>query len=251
MDMLASLASAGLGTLAGVAPLAAVLAGFWFVAIRQPLPGAGRIALGLVYVLAGLTLFAVGLEQALFPLGRVMAAQLASPALLGAGPPGWQDYGWVYAFAAAIGFATTIAEPALIAVATKAHEVSGGALGAWGLRIAVGVGVGAGVAVGTFRIVTGTPLPYYIVAAYAVVMLQTAVANRSIIPVAYDSGGVATSTVTVPLLAALGIGLASAVPGRNPLLDGFGLIAFACLFPIIAVLGYAQLGSLWQRRTRR
>ena len=251
MDLLARLADAGLGTAAGVAPLAVVLAGFWFLAIRRRLPGVGRIVLGVGYVLAGLTLFAVGLEQALFPLGRVMAAQLASPAFLGTGPLGWQDYGWVYVFAAAIGFATTIAEPALIAVAYKANEVSGGTLSAWGLRIAVGVGVGAGVALGTFRIITGTPLPLYIMAGYAVVILQTAMANSSIIPVAYDSGGVTTSTVTVPLLAALGIALASAVPGRNPLLDGFGLIAFASLFPIIAVLAYAQLGSLWQRRARR
>ena len=112
MDLLARLTDAGPGTAAGVAPLAAVLAGFWFVAIRRRLAGAGRIALGVGYVLAGLTLFAVGLEQALFPLGRVMAAQLASPALLGPGPLDWQDYGWVYVFAAAIGLATTIAEPA-------------------------------------------------------------------------------------------------------------------------------------------
>ncbi|RMD69010.1 MAG: DUF1538 domain-containing protein, partial [Gammaproteobacteria bacterium] len=156
-------------------------------------------------------------------------------------------YYWVYGFAAAIGFATTIAEPALIAVALKAHEVSGGAIHPWGLRIAVAVGVGIGIALGAFRIVTGTPLPLYIIAGYVLVIIQTAFAPRIIIPLAYDSGGVTTSTVTVPLVTALGLGLASTVPGRSPLMDGFGLIAFASLFPIMTVMGYAQI-SAWRSR---
>ncbi|MGB5716474.1 MAG: DUF1538 domain-containing protein, partial [Gammaproteobacteria bacterium] len=155
----------------------------------------------------------------------------------------WNDYKWIYLFAAAIGFSTTIAEPALIAVAIKAHQVSGGAITVWGLRTAVAIGVAVGITLGTFRIITGTPLHYYIIAGYVVVLVQTLYAPRTIIALAYDSGGVTTSTVTVPLVAALGLGLASTIPGRSPLLDGFGLIAFASLFPIISVMGYAQLGE--------
>ena len=129
----------------------------------------------------------------------------------------------------------------------KAHRVSGGAVSTWGLRIAVAIGVAVGIALGTYRIVTGTPLHYYIMAGYLIVIIQTVFSPRAIIPLAYDSGGVTTSTVTVPVVAALGLGLASAVPGRNPLLDGFGLIAFASVFPIIAVLAYAQLSALRNR----
>jgi hypothetical protein len=148
----------------------------------------------------------------------------------------WHDYKWIYLFAAAIGFATTIAEPALIAVAIKAHNVSAGAISVWGLRVAVAIGVAIGITLGTFRIVTGTPLYYYIIAGYLIVLIQTLYAPRLIIALAYDSGGVTTSCVTVPVVAALGLGLANTVPGRSALLDGFGLIAFASLFPIITVL---------------
>ena len=146
-----------------------------------------------------------------------------------------------------MGFSTTIAEPALIAVAHKAHEASRKAVSSWGLRIAVAIGI----TLGTFRIVTGTPLHLYIMAGYIVVAIQTVFAPRMIIPLAYDSGGVTTSTVTVPLVAALGLGLASNVPDRSPVLDGFGLIAFASLFPIISVLGYAQLAQWIVRRRNR
>jgi hypothetical protein len=163
----------------------------------------------------------------------------------------WTDYAWVYAFAAAIGFATTIAEPSLIAVAIKANQVSAGTITVWGLRIAVAVGVAIGIALGAFRIVTGTPLHWYIIAGYVVVVLQTLAAPRAIVPLAYDSGGVTTSTVTVPLVTALGLGLAEAIPGRSALLDGFGLIAFASLFPMITVMGYAQVGRWVARRGRR
>jgi hypothetical protein len=149
-------------------------------------------------------------------------------------------YGWIYLFAFMIGFATTIAEPALIAVAFKANEVSGGVIGQWGLRITVAIGVAVGITLGVFRIVSGTPLYIYILIGYLIVVAQTIFAPRNIIPLAYDSGGVTTSTVTVPLVAALGLGLSASVPGRNPALDSFGLIAFASLFPIITVLGYAQ-----------
>jgi hypothetical protein len=136
-------------------------------------------------------------------------------------------------------------------VALKASEVSGQALNPWGLRISVAVGVAIGVALGTFRIVTGTPLPYYIIAGYVVVIAQTAFAPRDIIPLAFDSGGVTTSTVTVPLVTALGLGLASTIPGRSPIIDGFGLIAFASLFPMMTVMAYAQITQLRTRRRAR
>ncbi|OOY42493.1 DUF1538 domain-containing protein, partial [Solemya velum gill symbiont] len=133
--------------------------------------------------------------------------------------------------------------PSLIAVAIKASEVSGGAINPWGLRIAVAIGVAVGIGLGTFRIVTGTPLYIYIIVGYIIVIIQTVYAPKSIIALAYDSGGVTTSTVTVPLVTALGLGLSTTVPGRDPLLDGFGLIAFASVFPIMSVMGYAQLGE--------
>jgi hypothetical protein len=183
-----------------------------------------------------------------------MAAQLTDPAFIldGVGDVlSWDDYYWVYLFAAAIGFSTTIAEPSLIAVAMKARQVSGGAITVWGLRIAVAIGVAIGIALGAFRIVTGTPLHYYIVAGYVMVIVQTVFAPRMIVALAYDSGGVTTSTVTVPLVAALGLGLASTVPGRSELLDGFGLIAFASLFPIMSVLAYAQLSEWRAHRAAR
>jgi len=159
----------------------------------------------------------------------------------------WADYYWVYIFAFAIGFSTTVAEPSLIAVAIKAHQVSAGAIGVWGLRIAVAIGVAIGISLGTWRIVTGYPLHYFIISGYVLVMIQTYYAPRLIVPLAYDSGGVTTSTVTVPLVAALGLGLAESVPGRSPLLDGFGLIAFASLFPIMSVMAYAQISEFRAR----
>ncbi len=160
---------------------------------------------------------------------------------------GWQDFYWVYIFAAAIGFSTTMAEPALIAVSMKANNVSGGAIGVLGLRIAVAIGVGVGVSLGCYRIISGLPLHYFIAAGYLVVILQTVISPKLIVPLAYDSGGVTTSTVTVPLVTALGLGLAESIPGRSPLLDGFGLVAFASLFPIITVLAYGQFAVLTER----
>ena len=236
-----------------VAPIVGILVLFQVVVLRRKLPNLRRIAMGSIFVLLGLTLFLIGLREALFPIGETMARQLTAAETIGAESLAdgiqWHDYLLVYAFAAAIGFATTVAEPSLIAVALKAEEVSGGAIRAWGLRIAVAIGVAVGVALGCFRIVTGTPLPWYIVAAYIVVIVQTFRSSRTIVPLAYDSGGVTTSTVTVPVVAALGLGLAASVPGRSPLIDGFGLIAFASVFPIISVLGYAMAAS-WLRRRR-
>jgi len=233
-----------MATVLDVLPIAIILFVFQAVVLRKKPANLKRVLIGFVYVLLGLSLFLVGLEKALFPLGKAMAKMLTDPTFLGiesGAPVRWEDYLWVYVFAAAIGFATTVAEPSLIAVALKAQEVSGGTLRAFELRIAVAIGVAFGVSVGAYRIVSGTPLPYYIMAGYALVIMQTFFASKPIIPLAYDSGGVTTSTVTVPVVAALGLGLASAIPGRSPLLDGFGLIAFASVFPIVTVLGYDML----------
>ncbi len=244
-------------TLVDVLPILAVILFFQLVVIRRPLPNLRRMLQGTAYVLLGLALFLVGLEEALFPLGELMARQLTDPAFLHGVTHregmalGWSDYYWVYLFGLLLGFSAAIAEPALIAVAIKAEVVSGGTINPWGLRIAVALGVGAGIALGTFRIVTGTPLHWYIIAAYVVVLAQTVFAPRAIIPLAYDSGGVSTSTVTVPLVTALGLGLAGTVPGRSVIIDGFGLIAFAVLFPIMTVMGYAQLGRWRARRAQR
>ena len=237
-------------TLRDVLPIVALLTAFQLLVLRRPLPQPKRLLLGFGYVIVGLLLFVAGLEQAIFPVGRTMAAQLTAPEFLGGGwggqpAPDARAYLWVYVFGFAIGFSTTLAEPALIAVALKARELSAGAIDAWGLRVAVALGVAIGVSLGTFRIVTGASLHHCIMAGYLVVILQTLVAPRLIVPLANDSGGVTTSTVTVPLVAGLGLGLAEAVPGRSPLVDGFGLIAFASLFPMITVMAYAQ-ASAWR-----
>ena len=238
-----------LGLLRDVLPIAGILLGFQILILKRPIRNPARVFVGLVFVLFGLALFLEGLELALFPLGRLMAQQLTLPSFIFGDSEAvatafnWSDYMWVYVFAAAIGFATTVAEPALIAVAIKANQVSGGTVTVNGLRFAVAIGVAIGVSLGTFRIVTGTPLHWYIIAGYLIVIIQTAFAPRKIIPLAYDSGGVTTSTVTVPLVAALGLGLAETIPGRSPLLDGFGLIAFASLFPMITVMAYAQISN--------
>ena len=242
-DLAGDLAATLAATLLDVAPIVAVLAGFQFAVLRRSIPNLGAVLGGSLLVVLGLALFLFGLEHALFPIGRAMARELTAAGVVGEAPGGWRQYLWLYLFAFSIGFATTVAEPALIAVALKAEEVSGGTVSAFGLRIAVALGVAASLVVGVFRIVTGTPLHLYMIAGYLVVMAQTLVAPRAIIPLAYDSGGVTTSTVTVPLVTALGLGLASAIPGRHPLLDGFGLIALASLFPMITVMGYAQLGT--------
>ena len=252
MDFLLLIWDTTRSTLLDVLPIAVIIGGFQLFVIRRRVPNLGRVLVGFVYVLLGLSLFLVGLQEALFPIGKLMASQLTDPAFIRgdqatpeSSPLFWYEYWWTYVFAAAIGFSTTIAEPSLIAVAIKASKVSGGTVGVWGLRLAVAVGVAFGIALGTFRIVTGTPLQWYIIAGYLIVMVQTTFCPKAIIALAYDSGGVTTSTVTVPLVTALGLGLASTVPGRSPLLDGFGLIAFASLCPIMTVMAYAQI-SEWR-----
>ncbi len=236
-------------TLLAVLPVLSFLVAFQLLVIRRPLPDWRKILSGTVFVVVGLSLFLLGLEQALFPVGRLMARQLSDPSLVGMittadGSVLWRQFMWLYAFAFLIGFSTAIAEPSLLAVAIKANEVSGGSVHVWGLRVAVALGVAVGITLGCYRIISGTPLHYYIIAGYAVVVVQTVFAPKLIVPLAYDSGGVATSTVSVPLVTALGLGLAEHIPGRSALLDGFGLVAFACLFPIMAVLAYGQLAAL-------
>lgn len=234
-----------LATCRDILPIAAIIIGFQLLVIRRPMAHPEKLLIGFVYVLLGIAFFLEGLDKALFPLGKLMASQLTTPEFLGINPTesaiSWQTYYWVYIFAASIGFTTALAEPSLLAVAIKAEQISGGAIRALGLRIAVAIGVSAGLTLGTFRIVTGLDIYLFILAGYIVVMILTLFSPKLIIGLAFDSGGVSTSTVTVPLVTALGLGLAQAVPGRNPLLDGFGLIAFACLFPIIAVLSYALI----------
>lgn len=254
IELLIHIGQTTLNTILDVLPIVVVIFGFQFLVIRKPVPNLGKVIAGFFYVLIGLAFFLVGLEEALFPLGELMAQQLTDPAFIHGvahvvGDLKWQDYKWVYLFSIAIGFSTTIAEPSLLAVAIKANEVSAGVIGINGLRIAVAIGVAIGIGLGTFRIVTGTPLHYYIVVGYFIVIIQTFYAPKMIIALAYDSGGVTTSTVTVPLVTALGLGLATTIPGRSAVLDGFGLIAFASLCPIISVMAYAQL-SEWRGRNK-
>jgi hypothetical protein len=259
VNVLQELLGVLLETVGDVLPIAAIIFGFQFAVLRQVPANLVQVLIGFAWVLIGLSMFLLGLEWCLFPLGRLMATQLTDPAFIYEGQAGielltsvdWREYYWVYIFAFLIGFSTTIAEPSLMAVAIKANEVSGGAVGIWGLRIAVAIGVAVGISLGCYRIVVGDPIHWYIISGYVIVVVQTTFAPKMIIPLAYDSGGVTTSTVTVPLVAALGLGLSETVPGRNPLIDGFGLIAFASLFPIMSVMAYAQLSEWRSRRGKR
>ncbi|GAA1052355.1 DUF1538 domain-containing protein [Dietzia natronolimnaea] len=212
-----------------VAPMVIVVLFFQYVALRRKLSHPLRVAVGFVMVLVGLYAFVVGLKMGLFPLGTQMAEQLIDrgvPAL-------------ILLFALLIGFATTMAEPALVAVADQAENVSPAGINATAIRLVVATGVAVGIALGVYRILSGGPLHYFIMVSYAVVIVLVVLAPKYIVALAFDLGGVTTSEVTVPLVTALGIGLASAIDGRSALLDGFGLIAFASIFPIISVLLYA------------
>lgn len=237
-----------ISTIKDVAPIVLLIGSFQIFVIKKSIPNLKKVLLGVVFVILGLTFFLMGLEQALFPVGEIMAKQLSAKEFITANYSGdisdWQAYYWVYIFAGLIGFSTTIAEPALYAVALKANQVSGGTIGQLSLRVVVAIGVALALVFGAYRIVVGDSLAYYILVCYVIVMIQTIFVKKDLVALAYDSGGVTTSTVTVPLVAALGLGLASVVPGRNPAIDGFGLIAFASVFPIITVLGYALFNDL-------
>ena len=237
------------GALRDLAPIVIVIAFFQIVVLRQPLPNLGSILVGLLCVIAGLTLFIQGLESGLFPLGEAIAQGVARKGSATA----------LLSFAFCLGFGTTVAEPALIAVAAEAAEVASqaGAIAdddgartdyAFALRMVVAVSVGAAIVLGVLRILKGWPIHRLIIGGYVLVTVMTAFAPDEIIGVAYDSGGVTTSTITVPLVTALGVGLATSIKGRNPMIDGFGLIAFASVFPIMSVLGYSMVASWMSRR---
>jgi hypothetical protein len=237
-----------LSTIRDVTPIVVLIAVFQVLIIKKSIPNLKKVVIGVALVIFGLSFFLIGLKKALFPLGELMAEQLSRPEFVLNNYSGsltdWQAYYWVYLFAALIGFSTTIAEPALYAVAVKANQVSGGTIGTFYLRFVVAIGVAFALVVGTYRIVVGDSLATYILVGYVIVVIQTIFVKKDIVALAYDSGGVTTSTVTVPIVAALGLGLASVVPGRNPALDGFGLIALASVFPVITVLGYAQINDI-------
>ena len=217
-----------LDVLKDVAPILAIIFFFQYLILKKKIENVKMVLAGFILVIIGLYAFILGLEMGLFALGESMAYQLTQI-----------DNVWIiYSFAFAIGFSTTMAEPALMAIAKKAHEISDGKINDLTLRVFVALGVAFGIALGAFRIVDGGHIHYYIIVGYAIVIALTFIAPKDIIPIAYDSGGVTTSTVTVPLVAALGIGLATNIDGRDPLLDGFGLVAFASLFPMITVMAY-------------
>ncbi len=227
---------------ADLLPIILVIAFFQIFVLKQPLPQMGEVIFGALLVVAGLTLFIQGLEMGLFPIGEAMAQALARKGSLF----------WLLSFAFALGFSTTVAEPALIAVASEAAKIAGqeGLIDpspdsikqyAFGLRMSVAFSVGLAILIGVMRIIRGWPIHYLIIGGYGIVMLMTIIAPKEIIGIAYDAGGVTTSTITVPLVAALGVGLASSIRGRSPLVDGFGLIAFASLLPMIFVMGYGLI----------
>lgn len=216
-----------------VLPILAIIFFFQYAILKKKIDKLKTVIIGFVLVILGLYAFILGLEMGLFALGESMAYQLTQ-----------MDNVWIiFAFAFAIGFSTTMAEPALMAIAKKAKDISDGKINDMTLRLFVAFGVAFGIALGAFRIVDGGHIHYYIIVGYAIVIALTFIAPKHIIPIAYDSGGVTTSTVTVPLVAALGIGLATNIEGRDPLLDGFGLIAFASLFPMITVMAYGIIAE--------
>lgn len=243
-----------LSTLGDVAPIVVFIVFFQVFVLRKPIPKLRRVLMGSVLLVLGLSVFLIGLENALFPLGSLMATQLTDPAFIGTDPDApvdWTAYHWTYLFAATIGFATAIAEPSLIAVAMKASEVSAGTISPKGLRLSIATGIGISLMLGVFRIITGLPLPPFIMGGIVLVAIQTFLAPKAIISIAYDSGVVATSIVTVPIVIALGLGLSNAIPGRDPAIDGFGMIAMGCIYPIIAVMTYAQVMQWIERRKPR
>ncbi|MCG5515884.1 MULTISPECIES: DUF1538 domain-containing protein [unclassified Ectothiorhodospira] len=224
-----------------VLPIIAVILVFQYLVIRKGIAHVHKVMAGFILVIFGLYAFVLGLKLGLFPIGRSMAEQLIT----------LDGFLFVYLFAFSIGFATTMAEPALIAIGQKAQEAGRGKLNGNTIRLLVAMGVAVGITLGVHRIIVGDPIHYYIMGGYAVVILLTWLAPRYIVALAYDLGGVTTSEVTVPLVTALGIGLATHIEDRNVLIDGFGLIAFASIFPIISVMLYAiavELANRWRQQ---
>ncbi|MDE1329855.1 DUF1538 domain-containing protein [Vibrio aestuarianus] len=242
MDSMMALLKAMIGSLRDLLPIVAVIVFFQLIVLQEPLPNWLPIIVGLVLVVLGLTFFIFGLEMGLFPIGESMAQAFARKG----------SVAWLLTFAFFLGFGTTIAEPALTAVADEAANVAAaeGVITASaesmddyanGLRLTVAFSVGIAIVLGVLRILKGWPIHYMIIGGYVGVVILTAFAPENIIGIAYDSGGVTTSTITVPLVTALGVGLASAIKGRNPMIDGFGLIAFASLLPMMFVMVYGMV----------
>lgn len=242
MKLLRAIFASLLDSLRDLLPIIVVIGFFQVVVLQQPIPNFTDIMVGILFVVIGLTLFVQGLNMGLFPIGETMAYAFASKGSLF----------WLLAFAFALGFGTTVAEPALIAVANEAATVAANgqmienndvskSSYAFGLRLTVAISVGFAILLGVFRIIKGWPIQYLIIGGYIGVVIMTVFAPKEIIGIAYDSGGVTTSTITVPLVTALGVGLASSIKGRNPMVDGFGLIAFASLTPMIFVMGYGMI----------
>ena len=241
--MLKAFVQSLLGSCYDLLPIVVVIGFFQLAVLQQPIPNLVEILIGSLFVLIGLTLFVQGLEMGLFPLGESLAFAFAKKGSLT----------WLLLFAFALGFGTTVAEPALIAVAQEAATVAaeGSVIEAtnqsrkdyaFGLRLTVALSVGFAIVIGVLRIVRGWPVQYLIIGGYLGVIAMTLIAPPEIIGIAYDSGGVTTSTITVPLVTALGVGLATSIRGRNPMIDGFGLIAFASLTPMIFVMAYGMIG---------
>lgn len=242
LQAIKALLSSLLGSMRDLLPIIVVIAFFQIVVLQQPIPDLIGLITGIILVLFGLTFFIYGLEMGLFPIGESMAHAFAKKG----------SVTWLLIFAFALGFGTTVAEPALIAVAAESAKIAaeGGiiinseasmASYATGLRLTVAFSVGLAILIGVLRILKGWPIHYLIIGGYIGVMIMTPLAPKSIIGIAYDSGGVTTSTITVPLVTALGVGLASSIKGRNPMVDGFGLIALASLTPIIFVMAYGMV----------
>ena len=241
-DTLLALATPLFNSLKDLLPIIAVVLFFQILVLQQPMPNMIEVLIGMLLVVLGLTCFVYGLELGLFPIGESMAHAFARKG----------SVLWLLIFAFALGFGTTIAEPALIAVSSEAASIAaeGGAIDnnqdakssyANGLRLTVALSVGIAIVIGVLRILKGWPIHYLIISGYILVVIMTGFAPKEIIGIAYDSGGVTTSTITVPLVTALGVGLASSIKGRNPMIDGFGLIAFASLTPMIFVMAYGML----------
>jgi hypothetical protein len=230
-----------INTIKDVAPILIVIFFFQYVIIKKPVHQLHKISVGILMVILGLYAFIVGLEMGLFPIGETIAFQLTN----------MNNFFLIYLFAFLIGFSTTMAEPALLAIAIKAEEISEGNIKQNILRTVVALGVAIGIALGSYRIVAGDPIHYYIIVGYIFVIIFTYLAPKYIIPIAYDSGGVTTSTVTVPLVAALGLGLAENLEWCDPLIDGFGLIAFASLFPMLTVMGYGIHAEHYKKKLQK
>ena len=249
MDLIFELARTFLSTAGSVLPVFLFMLFFYFVLLKQKLAHPASVTFGFFIVVVGLSLLLLGLDKALFPVGRLMVSQLTAD--IGAphaeSPQHWASYYLVYAFAFCITFAACLAEPALLAISLKVNEISGGAIRTQGLRIVAALGVALGVTLGCIRIVAGIPLHWSIITVFAIILIQTLFAPRAIVALAYDTGGVSTTAVTVPIVTALGLALGEQLPGRNALADGFGLIALACLLPAVTVLAYAQLSWLVEK----